>query len=208
MKELEKTKRISIATTLFILAVLIGFLTYKRPKNTYPSSTKNTLEKIADHNYFININDINNKNILLIDTRGAFEFEKGSIENTINIHTPDFLNDENLELFKEAKEADKTIVLFGKNPEEVNLPFLLLYQLGFDNLKLLKIELAYYQNKLIVKNNDVEISKADVPAFINESVKKQAEALKKARIVVKPKIVPKKVITVKKKKKMPMEGGC
>ena len=208
MKELEKTKRISIATTLFILAVLIGFLTYKRPKNTYPSSTKNTLEKIADHNYFININDINNKNILLIDTRGAFEFEKGSIENAINIHTPDFLNDENLELFKEAKEADKTIVLFGKNPVEVNLPFLLLYQLGFDNLKLLKVELDYYQNKLIVKNNDVEISKADVPAFINESVKKQAEALKKARIVVKPKIVPKKVITVKKKKKMPMEGGC
>lgn len=208
MKELEKTKRISIATTLFILAVLIGFLTYKRPKNTYPSSTKNTLEKITDHNYFININDINNKNILLIDTRGAFEFEKGSIENAINIHTPDFLNDENLELFKEAKEADKAIVLFGKNPEEVNLPFLLLYQLGFDNLKLLKVELAYYQNKLIVKNNVVEISKADVPAFINESVKKQAEALKKVRIVVKPKIVPKKVITVKKKKKMPMEGGC
>ena len=171
MKELEKTKRISIATTLFILAVLIGFLTYKRPKNTYPSSTKNTLEKIADHNYFININDINNKNILLIDTRGAFEFEKGSIENTINIHTPDFLNDENLELFKEAKEADKTIVLFGKNPEEVNLPFLLLYQLGFDNLKLLTVELAYYQNKLIVKNNDVEISKDDVLAFINEFVK-------------------------------------
>ena len=70
----------------------------------------------------------------MIDIRGAFEFEKGSIENAINIHTPDFLNDENLELFKEAKEAEKTIVLFGKNPVEVNLPFLLLYQLGFEDI--------------------------------------------------------------------------
>ena len=100
--------------------------------------------------------------------------------------------------------------MFGNNPEEVNLPFLLLYQLGFDNLKLLKVELGYHQNKLITKNSPVETSKADVAAFIQESIKKQAEALKKARITVRPKVVkaPKKVIKVKKKKKMPMEGGC
>jgi len=45
MKELEKTKRISIAATLFILAVIIGLLTYKRPKNIYAINTKDTLEK-------------------------------------------------------------------------------------------------------------------------------------------------------------------
>ena len=210
MKELEKTKRISIATTLFILAVLIGFLTYKRPKNTYPFSTKNTLEKIADHNYLVNSTEISGKNIVLIDIRSPYEFEKGSLKNAINIHTPDFLNEENLQMFKDLKTDDKTIVLFGNNPEEVNLPFLLLYQLGFDNLKLLTVELSYHQNKLITKNSPVETSKADVAAFIQESIKKQAEALKKARITVRPKVVkaPKKVIKVKKKKKMPMEGGC
>ena len=40
MKELEKVKNISIASTLFILAIIIGLLTYKRPKNTFTFNTK------------------------------------------------------------------------------------------------------------------------------------------------------------------------
>ena len=134
MKELEKTKRISIATTLFILAVLIGLLTYKRPKNTYAYNTKSTLENLSNTNYLTDLKDINND--VLIDIRSAFEFEKGHLENAINIHTPDFLNEDNLSIFKELKENNKTAILYGKNPEEVNLPFLLLHQLGYDNMKL------------------------------------------------------------------------
>jgi len=42
MKELEKTKRISIASVLFILVVLIGLLTYKRPKHMYAVNSKTT----------------------------------------------------------------------------------------------------------------------------------------------------------------------
>ena len=87
---------------------------------------------------------------------------------------------------------------------------MLLSQLGFDNLKILMVENSYSQNKLITKNVTVERSTADVNAFIQESIKKTEEAIKKANIVVKPKvaIAPKKIIPVKKKKKMPVEGGC
>ncbi|NEW79880.1 MAG: hypothetical protein GZ086_10755, partial [Gelidibacter sp.] len=56
MKELEKTKRISIAATLFILAVLIGLLTYKRPKNIYAINTATTLEKVTSENFFVTLN--------------------------------------------------------------------------------------------------------------------------------------------------------
>ena len=59
MKELEKTKRISIASTLFILAVLIGLLTYKRPKNTYALNTKQALEKITNDDFFVTLESIN-----------------------------------------------------------------------------------------------------------------------------------------------------
>ncbi len=58
----------------------------------------------------------------------------------------------------------------------------------------------------------IENAAPDINAFIQESVKKKAEAMKKANVVVKskPKVVtaPKVVIPVKKKKKMPVEGGC
>ena len=201
MKELEKTKRISIATTLFILAVLIGLLTYKRPKNTYAYNTKSTLENLSNTNYLTDLKDINND--VLIDIRSAFEFEKGHLENAINIHTPDFLNEDNLSIFKELKENNKTAILYGKNPEEVNLPFLLLHQLGYDNMKLLTVELDYYQNKLITKNSSVEAYKADVATFITKSRKNAGNTT-----IIEQRIPSKKKIIVRQKKKKTAEGGC
>ncbi len=202
MKELEKTKRISIATTLFILAVLVGLLTYKRPINTYAHNTKSTLENLSNTNYLKDLQDINNNDVL-IDIRSAFEFEKGHLENAINIHTPDFLNEDNISIFKELKENNKTAILYDKNPEEVNLPFLLLHQLGYDNMKLLTVELDYYQNKLITKKCSVETSKANVAKFISESRKKAGNTT-----IIEQVASPKRKIIVKLKKKKTAEGGC
>jgi rhodanese-related sulfurtransferase len=203
MKGLEKTKEISIAAVLFILVVLIGLLTYERPKHLYAINAKSTLEKLTSDNYLITLNDLNNPNYVLIDIRNQYEFEKGHLENAINVYTPNILSDENSDFFDELKETNKTAVLYGKNPQEVNPPFLVLYQLGFDNIKMLAIENSYLQNKLITKNSDIEKSEADISNFISESrenasIKPIAEEIIKA---------PKKIITIKRKKKAP-EGGC
>ncbi len=203
MKELEKTKRISIAATLFILAVIIGLLTYKRPKNTYANNTKDTLEKITGENYFITLNELNNPDYVLIDVRNQYEFEKGHLENAINIYASEILSDDNSKVFNELKDNGKTAVLYGNNPQEVNPPFLILYQLGYTNMKLLAVENSYVQNKLITKNSEIEKPEADVPAFINESMK-----IANAKPIVKTTAPPKKVITVQKKKKAAAEGGC
>ena len=205
MKELEKTKRISIAATLFILAVIIGLLTYKRPKNIYAINTKDTLEKITGDNYIITLNELNNPDFVLIDIRNQYEFEQGHLENAINIYAAEILSVDHIKVFDELKESNKTAVLYGNNPQEVNAPFLILYQLGFDKIKLLAIENSYLQNKLISKNTVIEKSEADVTAFINESVKKATTAETVKKVVIAP---PKKVITVQKKKKAPAEGGC
>jgi len=203
MKELEKTKRISIAAVLFILAVIIGLLTYKRPKNTYAVNTKSTLEKITSENYLVTLNELNNPDYVLIDIRNQYDFDKGHIENAINVYAAEILSEDNIKVFEELKENNKTAVLYGNNPQEPNTPFLILYQLGFDNIKLLAIENSYLQNKLITKNSEIEKSEADIAAFINESVKK-ANAVPVIKVVA----PPKKVITIEKKKKAEAEGGC
>ena len=210
MKELEKTKRISIAAVLTILVVLIALLSYKRPKHLYTVNTHDTLEKITNTNYFMAQNEIDNGTHALVDIRNSFEFDKGHLENAINIPSPEILSEENSEILENLKEENKTIVIYGNNPNQAISSYMLLSQLGFDNLKILMVENSYSQNKLITKNVTVERSTADVNAFIQESIKKTEEAMKKANIVVKPKvaIAPKKIIPVKKKKKMPVEGGC
>ena len=135
MKELEKTKRISIASVLFILVVLIGLLTYKRPVHMYTINSKTTLENITTENYLISIEDIENKEYVLIDTRNEFEYQKGHLKNAINIYTPEILNEVNTTIFNKLQEENKTIVLYNTNPNEVVAPFMVLYQLGFKKLK-------------------------------------------------------------------------
>ena len=79
MKELEKVKRISIASTLFILVVLIGVLTFERPKNMYTLNTKNTLDNLMSKDYLISLNEINNPNLEIIDVRSQYDYDKGHL---------------------------------------------------------------------------------------------------------------------------------
>lgn len=203
MKELEKVKNISIASVVFILAVIIGLLMYERPQNIFELNTKATLENLTDNNFFVDLNDINNANYAIIDVRSEYEYDKGHLKNAKNIYTPEILKESNLDYFKNLKEAGKTAVLYGSNPEEVNTPLLILYQLGYNNIKLLKAKNTYLQNKLITTPIEVEKSEADIASFIKESAKNKDVA-----VPVKVVAPVKKVITVQKQKKMPVEGGC
>ena len=169
----------------------------------YVLNTKSTLDNLTSKDYFVTMDNINNPNYVLIDVRSQFEFDKGHLENTINIYTPEILNETNLAIFTQLNEAGKTAVLYANNPEELNTPFLILSQLGYNNIKLLEVKNNYLQNKLITTPIEVEKSQADVSAFIKESAKN-------ANIIVPIKVVTpvKKVITIQKKKKAPAEGCC
>ena len=204
MKELEKVKQISISSVLFILAIIIGLLIHERPENPYAMNSKKTLENLVNTDYILPLNQLKNSSVTLVDVRTPHEFEKGHLDNAINIPTPDILKEENLTFFREMKDSSKQTVLYGKDLEEANLPFLMLYQLGYDNLRILSVDNSFMQNKLVTKERDVEKPVADIKAFIEKSVK-DAEV----KVEVKKEIpVPKKIIPVIKKKKRPVEGGC
>ena len=216
MKELEKTKRISIAAVLTILVVIIALLSYKRPKHLYTTQPTDVLAQVLSPDYLIAQKDIDLTNQTLIDIRSQFDFDKGHLENAINMYAPEILNDENSDKLEDLKKDGNTLVLYGNNPNEAIAPYMVLYQLGYENIKILSVENSYYQNKLLTKDATIENSVADVNAFIQESIKKKEEAMKKAKaaaakpryVAPKPKTTPKKVVPKKKKKKMPEEGGC
>lgn len=205
MKELEQTKRISIASVLFILIILIGLLTYKRPKYIYELTPQQAVENIVSTNFLISLDELQNTKSIIIDIRSPFEFQKGHLENAINIQAAEILNEKNKAIFDKLKSENMTAVLYGLNPNEALASYMVLHQLGYTNLKIATISLSYTQNKLVTKNVVLEKSEADVNAFITAS-------LKKAMVKAKPKSAtpppPKKVIPIKKKKKMPTEGGC
>lgn len=207
MKELEKTKRISISAVLFLLIVTIAILTFEKPKNVFEKNTEATLQEIVNNSYILTLSELESKEssqYQLIDIRSNFEYTKGYINDAVNISTHDILESGNIELFDELAESNKMAVLYGEDPNDANRAWMLLYQLGYENAKILCVETSYIDNKLQVSNHVLE-----KPAVNYAQIMKLAKSAttNKIKEVTKRK-TPKKVITLPKKKKRVPEGGC
>jgi len=207
MKELEKTKRISISAVLFLLIVTIAILTFEKPENVFEKNTEATLQEIVSNNYILTLSELDSKEssqYQLIDIRSNFEYTKGHINDAINISTHDILESGNIELFDELVESNKIAILYGEDPNDANRAWMLLYQLGYENAKILCVETNYIDNKFQVSNHALEKPAVNY-AQVMQLAKSAPTETKKA--VTKPK-KPKKVITLPKKKKRVPEGGC
>lgn len=202
MKELEKTKQVSVAAVLTILVVIIGLLSYKKPKHLYKENVETTLTNLIASDYIISKSNID-ANTYLIDVRSNFEFVKGHLDNAINISLPDLLLDENVEIIENARINGKVVTFYSEDINEALSAHMIIEQLGYAKTKVLAISISYNQDKLVVHDLNIERSPEDIQAFIDKSVQ---EAAAKKIVEVKP--VAKKVIPKKKKKKMPVEGGC
>lgn len=210
MKELERTKRISISAVLFLLVIIIAVLAFKQPKHIFVNNTKTTLQKIIAKEYILTLdqfNAIDSSQYALIDVRRNFEFSKGHLNNAINISIHQAFNENTTEFLRNLKNGNKTIILYGKNPDEANSAWMLLYQLGYENVKILSVKTEFTDNKFQVKNSAIE-----KPAVnFAQVMKKATEKPKKIKVIKKvapKKVAPKKVIPKPKKKKRVPEGGC
>lgn len=204
MKELEKTRRLSIAAVLSILVLLIALLSYKRPEHLFTKTTDEALSYISNTSIFLEKEEIST-NKYIVDIRNNSDFERGHLNTATNIYGPEFFNKKNKASFDALFATDKEIVLVGGNTDETIPIFMTLYRMGIENVKLGKVKQYFENNEFIVQNEPLEKEEQNVREFIKTSIKKAA--IKK----VKPKPIaskPKKVIPKKKKKKMPIEGGC
>jgi len=203
MKELEKTKRISISTVVFILVIVIGVLTFKQPRNVYKKTHEETLSALKALDYLVYLEDITNQNSMIIDVRSKYEYSKSHIENAINILTEEILDNKSISFLSDLKNTGKTVILYGKNPDEANSAWMILYQLGYDNAKILNVATEHIDNKLLVKNYNLEKPITNYMDIFKTITPEKIDKVKKT--TSKP---TKKVIPIKKKKKRKPEGGC
>ncbi len=212
MKELERTKRISVSAVLFLLVVIIGVLTFKKPRFVFEKNTANTLEKVIKQDYILSLEDFNSldpSQYVLLDIRDHFEYSKGHLNEAINVSPHQVFKKETSQLLRPIKDEGKLVILYGENPEAANNAWMLLYQLGYENIKILSIETDYIDNKLLTKNIVVEKPSVNYAQILRDAKAKEIEQEKnKTATEVKKPAAPKKVITKPKKKKRVPEGGC
>ena len=204
MKELERTKRISISAVLFLVVIIIGVLTFKKPQFVFHKNSATTLEKIVKQDYILTLNDLDtldSSKYAIIDIRSNYEYEKGHIEDAVNIYTHEVFNEGSIEFLNQLRVDGKTAILYAEHPDVANSAWMLLYQMGYENIKILCIETDYINKTFHVKNSPLEKPYVNFAQVMDSAKTDQSASIKKE----KPK---KKVITVQKKKKRVPEGGC
>ncbi len=203
MKELERTKRISISTVVFILVLVIGILTFKKPSNVYEKTTAETLKALTTRDYLVPLSEIDRSQSVMIDIRDKFDYSQGHLDNALNIPTVEILKDTGISIFNALRDSGKTIVLYGKNPHEANRAWMILYQLGYGNIKILENETRLVDNDFQITGYEVE---KPIPDYLDIFQKGKAGDSNSVQSTVPE--TPKKVMVIQKKKKRKPEGGC
>jgi rhodanese-related sulfurtransferase len=205
MKELEKTKRISIAAVLSILLLVVGLLNYKRPLYLYSQNSSSTLDTLLKTDYLVPPAEVGTGQFVLVDIRSSFEYDKGHLPDAINVYAPELLSEENSDMLLELSKGGKTLLLYGNDPDEALPAFMMLSQLGIGPAKIMEARNYFEKDELKTVYAPVEADPPAVKEYIEASAKKAAQ---QPKVTVQKSPPPKKVIPAKKKKKKMPEGGC
>lgn len=211
MKELEKTKRISISAVLFLLIIIIGFLTYKKPKYIFKNSAETTLKEIVKKDYIVSadqLKSLNSSDYVLVDVRSVYDYDKGHIKDAVNIPLAQILTDDSSAFIDNMMNENKTVILYGEDPDEASSAWILLYQLGYENIKILSVKPRFEDNKLYVDNVTIEKPAMNFAEVMKKATSSSGIAKKTKLAKADKSKAAKKVIIVKKKKKRVPEGGC
>lgn len=124
--------------SLLGLAIIIVFLAFLfRPKTIdFKLNANEAVKLMSDPQMQVSVTDLTGKQ--LIDIRPEDLFAQGHPENAINIPVRNLLDDESLELFDRLSDSGQAAVLYGSDELQATAPWLLLQQLGYKNIKIMK----------------------------------------------------------------------
>lgn len=193
-----------MATSLFLVVIIFGLLTFSRPVHKYQISVQEMLVELNQHSNSVSLNDLSNSDFVLIDLRQTYDFQKGSIDGSINIPVSDILNKEFIAMFDDWQNSSKTVVLFAENEQATAAPWMLLKQLGYQNMKTLAGGYGFYRQNQQQNSPEMQAYKAEQPALDFAEFIKNISGGES----VTPKTEPTKILPVQRKKRSATEGGC
>lgn len=149
---------------------------------------------------------------ILIDVRDEVEYTKYSLPNAINIPLKKLLDEDSVNFLNQSQYD---VILFSNDNFYADQAWLLCNRLDFKNLKVLKGGLNTWYNTIInpplptqnLTTIDHELYNTRKAASMYFGVA-YPEQFNVDKPIIINKATPKKVITVKKKKKAVAEGGC
>lgn len=142
--------RTLIALSVFVILLVIGFITMKKPLISYELDMEESIAELTESDLYFypwELDAVINgeiDSIVLFDIRDNFLFGQGHIPTAENISANDLTNGDNIKRLEALKEMGTTVVLYGDDELQANGTMMLFRQVGFDNIKLLLGGYQYY----------------------------------------------------------------
>ncbi|MFY9153541.1 MAG: rhodanese-like domain-containing protein [Prolixibacteraceae bacterium] len=200
-----------IALSAFVILVIIGFVTMRKPMISYQLDMAQSVKEIKNTDavfypwQLAGFISKETKDVVLFDIRDHFTFGQGHIPGAENLSAHELTREESIERLEELKEKNITVVLYGQDQLQANAPCMLFRQIGLRNVKVLLGGYEYYaQHK-----DNLMATKSDT-TFLKENQKYNfAEMAKPQEGTAVSQTTEKKPVVVRQRKEGPVAaGGC
>ena len=215
--EFTKTNWITFGVIATLIVLVLSFIFLKTEKYTFKTPLDKELSEIKIASFQVTPQSVakailnKDQSIVLVDVRSQFDFAKGHLPDAKNIYKVNLINDENMDFFNALKDSNKKAILYGSSASEANVPFMILKQMGIENISYLAVgyddlnagnwaEIA--ANK---SNFNDETAIVDFEKFISDANKSSGKA---NTTVAKPTVSKSKVIVKPVKSAASKDQGC
>jgi rhodanese-related sulfurtransferase len=146
-----KTNRLFLAALVTVLIIIVVLLSLRSSPVSYKISADKVAAILADTSnevspfHLYGQLKMNEPGIVLVDIRNADEFLKGHIDKAVNIPVRDLLQHRSLAFFKELQKNRTIAILYGTDQLKANGPWMLLKQLGIENIKVLQGGYSFFR---------------------------------------------------------------
>lgn len=143
MKELKKTKRLSISVIGYLAIILIGILSIGKTDIRFVETNQSVLQDIEEMSYEVFPDELleiianQDPSYLIVDLRSEYDYIKNHLDGAISIPKNQILEKESLKVLNQAASDSLTVILYGDTQLDANGPWMILQQLGYSNLKVL-----------------------------------------------------------------------
>ncbi len=140
MEEINKTNRLTILVIAFVLVIIIGLITLRRPEIKYELSPTESLALLNDTALICTPGQVagmladSSGKVVFVDVRNSIAFNRGHVKNAINIPVRELFTPKNRTIFKDLEKASQKAVLYGESQLQANGPWLMLQQTGYKNI--------------------------------------------------------------------------
>ena len=218
---MKKLYRILLIAVLLLIVLVLSLRFVQNPKYKFAKDPTNSFVNYAEDEYLISPYAIaksitnHDSNTVLIDVRNKHEYVNGHIEGAKHMAKETILEDANFEFFKDLKANDQNAILYGEDVIEANIPFMILKQMGIENISISSKGYDFFVNndlkKIAASEIDyttIEIPAADFAKFVkdeNIEAEERIQLAKEKKKVVVYKAPTKKKTVITKPKAAPVE---